>query len=350
MLPCGPGRASSSSRRGRASPAHGRDMSQATVRAAAPLVGRDYGASTCPLAPTRCPYGGACHACPARVQAKLAVNEPGDLYEQEADRIAGQIVQTPAMQVQRRAASGPELTDVPPIVHEVLRSPGQPLDAHTRAFMEPRFGHDFSRVRVHSGVTADQSAREINADAYTAGHNIVFGAGQYRPSTACGQRLIAHELAHVVQQRSTHGSCLMRELAPQPAPTMGTMPQGPSRPATAEDRREFALEAVRFIESQGEFFALPAGSRHGASARPSANDGSQCVDNHRQRRRIRPDCRPCACRLQRRGAHGAGVANDGAAQHGIRATRLCSSCTNGIVTTSCRSHCRKPGRTPAPTN
>ena len=126
-----------------ASPARGQDMSQATVRAAAPLVGRDYAASTCPLAPTRCPYGGACHACPAWVQSKLAISEPDDIYEQEADRIAGQIMQMPAPQVQRRAAGETGPTDVPPIVYEVLRSPGRPFDPAIRALVEPRFDHDF---------------------------------------------------------------------------------------------------------------------------------------------------------------------------------------------------------------
>ena len=89
---------------------------------------------------------------------------------------------------------------VPPIVHEVLRSPGQPLDVATRAFMEPRFGHDFSGVRVHTDAKAAESARAVNALAYTVGRNVVFGAGQYLPQTNAGQRLLAHELTHTVQQ------------------------------------------------------------------------------------------------------------------------------------------------------
>ncbi|HTX75605.1 MAG TPA: DUF4157 domain-containing protein, partial [Terracidiphilus sp.] len=88
----------------------------------------------------------------------------------------------------------------PPIVHEALRSPGQPLDAGIRAFMEPRFGYDLSGVRVHSGTAAERSARDINANAYTVGQNIVFGAGQYAPHQAHGRKLLAHELAHVIQQ------------------------------------------------------------------------------------------------------------------------------------------------------
>lgn len=90
---------------------------------------------------------------------------------------------------------------VPPIVHEVLRSPGQPLDPATRTFMEPRFGHDFSKVRVYADNSAAKSARALHALAYTVAPNIVFGAGQYAPHTHAGQRLLAHELTHVVQQQ-----------------------------------------------------------------------------------------------------------------------------------------------------
>jgi hypothetical protein len=87
-----------------------------------------------------------------------------------------------------------------PIVEDVLRSPGQPLDAATRAFFEPRFGHDFSRVRVHADDRAAASARAVNAVAYTVGRNIPFDAGRYDPTTRQGQRLLAHELTHVAQQ------------------------------------------------------------------------------------------------------------------------------------------------------
>jgi hypothetical protein len=93
-------------------------------------------------------------------------------------------------------------SQVPPIVHEVLRSPGQPLDGETRAFMEPRFGHDFSHVRVHADSRARISARAVSALAYTVGRDVVFGAGRYAPATTEGRRLLAHELTHVVQQRS----------------------------------------------------------------------------------------------------------------------------------------------------
>jgi pimeloyl-ACP methyl ester carboxylesterase len=99
---------------------------------------------------------------------------------------------------QRADKAEPELA--PPIVHEVLAFPGRPLDDETRAFMEPRFGHDFSRVGLHTNARAAASAEAVNALAYTVGQDIVFGAGQYQPRTSEGRRLIAHELAHTVQQ------------------------------------------------------------------------------------------------------------------------------------------------------
>jgi hypothetical protein len=103
----------------------------------------------------------------------------------------------------QRAAVGPAPNKVPPIVHEVLRSPGQPLDPVARDFMEPRFGHDFSKVRVHIDARAAKSARTINAVAYTIGQNIVFGSNQYEPQNNEGKQLLAHELVHVVQQTSS---------------------------------------------------------------------------------------------------------------------------------------------------
>lgn len=95
---------------------------------------------------------------------------------------------------------------VPPIVHEVLRSPGQALDDQTRAFMEPHFGHDFGRVRVHTDKRAGESARAVHAQAYTVGRNIVFATGRYSPRSSAGQTLLAHELVHTVQQQ--HGEAL----------------------------------------------------------------------------------------------------------------------------------------------
>jgi len=89
----------------------------------------------------------------------------------------------------------------PPIVHDVLRSPGRPLDPATRSNLESRLGHDFSKVRIHTSERAANSAEAVDAAAYTVGRNIVFGPGRYAPGTTAGRQLLAHELVHTVQQR-----------------------------------------------------------------------------------------------------------------------------------------------------
>ena len=104
--------------------------------------------------------------------------------------------------MQRRATNQAEPATVPPIVHEVLRSHSQPLDLNTRAFMEPRFGHDFSGVRVHTDARAARSAKAVNALAYTVGNDIAFDKGQYSPDKNEGKRILAHELTHVLQQKT----------------------------------------------------------------------------------------------------------------------------------------------------
>lgn len=102
--------------------------------------------------------------------------------------------------LQRRAVNGTELGDAPPIVYEVLRSSGRPLDKSIRDYLEPRFGHDFSRIRVHDDAEAGDSANALNAEAYTVGSHIVFGPNRYHSDSIGGVHLIAHELAHSVQQ------------------------------------------------------------------------------------------------------------------------------------------------------
>ena len=153
------------------------------------------------------------------LQAKLKIGQPNDIYEQEADRVAEQVMRMPDSVIQRKCAKCDEdeetvlqakvlpgrgsVTlgqDVPPIVHDVLRSPGQPLDPTTRAFMETRFGHDFSQVRVHADRKAAESAQAVNALAYTVGQDIVFGGRSYAPQTDEGLGILAHELTHAVQQ------------------------------------------------------------------------------------------------------------------------------------------------------
>jgi hypothetical protein len=129
---------------------------------------------------SKCGTNEPCADC----QQKRSDNEPKRLQTKRVDGGDGMRARSPA----------------PASVHAVLRSSGQPLDTATRNFMEPRFGQDLSRVRVHSDAAAQRSARDVNAHAYTVGRNIVFGAGRLAPGTQEGKRLIAHELAHVAQQ------------------------------------------------------------------------------------------------------------------------------------------------------
>ena len=162
----------------------------------------------------------------ARIQPKLAVSTPAEGCEQEAERIADGVMHMPDSERPSALASSgavvlggrPADTAVPPLVDEVLRSPGQPLDASTHTFMASRFGHDFSRVRVHADSRASEAAEAVRAMAFTGGHDIVFGAGQYRPETAAGKRLLAHELAHVVQQAAPAGASGPSVLYRQPVP------------------------------------------------------------------------------------------------------------------------------------
>lgn len=210
----------------------------------------------------KCACGGApgptgeCTACrrkrmhgakPLPLQPKLTVNQPNDQYEQEADRVADQVMRMAALpmkqaengsiketeeqieelpttsMVQRKVGNRDTDDEAPPIVHEVLQaqgaSVGQPLDASTRGFMEASFGHDFSQVRIHVDSKASASANAVNAKAYTVGHVIVFNAGQFAPSTSTGQQLLAHELTHVLQQTAAPPkSILARQNSLSPTP------------------------------------------------------------------------------------------------------------------------------------
>ena len=140
-----------------------------------------------------------------------AVDTAGDAYEQEASRIADQAMTMstysagrnapPRLGLQRLSGRSTRQIDTAPAsVDQTLASVGRPLEAELRQDMEQRLGHELSHVRVHSGAMAGQSARDLNANAYAVGHDIVFGAGQFAPQTREGRRLIAHELTHVVQQ------------------------------------------------------------------------------------------------------------------------------------------------------
>ena len=146
-----------------------------------------------------------------RLQRKPAVNQVGDVYEQEANRVAQEVISSPAppaVQCSVIGKNGPATTS--PGIHDVLGSTGQPLDPAARAFFEPRFGRSFSDVRVHSGEQAAEAARSVDALAFTVGRDVVFGAGQYAPGSTDGKRLLAHELTHVMQQQES-GASLQRK-------------------------------------------------------------------------------------------------------------------------------------------
>lgn len=171
------------------------------------------------------------------IQTKLALNTPGDPYEQEADRISEHVTRMPDSELHRKCAYGGTCADcqsghsgqhqrfqpkgrdagdapktaVPPLVDKVLQSPGERLDPATLRFMEPRFGYDFGAVRVHADATAAESARAVHAHAYTQGEHIVFARGRYEPTTAEGRRLVGHELAHVVQQVGQSSGLVQRQ-------------------------------------------------------------------------------------------------------------------------------------------
>jgi hypothetical protein len=117
--------------------------------------------------------------------------------------LSGQCDDCQSQRLQRKARNASDPKEIPSIVHDVLRSPAQGLDPATQAFFTPRFGYDFSQVRVHTDARAAASAQAVNADAYTVGRDIVFGSGLYSPTSADGRRLLAHELTHVVQQGHT---------------------------------------------------------------------------------------------------------------------------------------------------
>jgi hypothetical protein len=129
----------------------------------------------------------------------------------------------------------------PHSVRETLRSRGQPLDADTRAYFEPRYGHDFSRVRVHTDHQAGESARAVDAAAYTVGSQIAFAEGRYRPGTAAGRCLLAHELAHVAQQGS--GS------APGPDLEVGKPSDAAERAADAAAQHALAHVTMRTVDA-----------------------------------------------------------------------------------------------------
>jgi Domain of unknown function (DUF4157) len=172
----------------------------------------------------KCACGGDCPRCQSNKtqstpsQSKLIISEPGDRTEQEADRIAHSVMQQPnpsmrpqigakpkQHQYQRQPSgdrSGSALAPQPP---SAIPTPGQGLPEPVRHSMETRFGQDFSQVRMHTSPQAAQAAAALHARAFTLGSDIVFGANEFQPQTSSGQLLLAHELVHYLQQRSSSG-------------------------------------------------------------------------------------------------------------------------------------------------
>ncbi len=175
------------------------------------------------------------------LQTKMAVSQPDDPHERQADQVAEQVMRMPAARpvpprvsrlsggIDRKCSGCEEDQQASPMVHRKKRpgpdSPtakthpgriaadlggGQSLSQQTRAFFEPRFGRSFNDVRVHAGGTAQQMATSLNARAFTTGNDIVFAPGQYRPGTTSGRQLLAHELTHVIQQSGNPAARLVQ--------------------------------------------------------------------------------------------------------------------------------------------
>jgi hypothetical protein len=218
------------------------------------------------------------------VAQSLTINQPGDHYEQEADRVAEQVTsgsvalpgglsnltgsvgplqrecscggtcascQEEEDRLQRKAESSAAPQQhagaAPEIVHEVLRSAGQPLDHSTRAYFERGFGRNFSGVRVHIDSRAVESARAVNALAYTLGSEIAFASGKYAPTTHEGQRLLAHELAHVVQQRASTNAASVVQRQSLPASKREPEALNPQRKLRPPIPDEIKAEMIRQI-------------------------------------------------------------------------------------------------------
>lgn len=176
-------------------------------------------------------------AGPEHIQTRLVVNQPGDIYEQEADQVAEQVLKMSVPRLQHQGVAVKEIeegffptgslvqeqvgseagihSEAVDISHDILASASQPLDGVTRAFMESRFGHDFGQVRVHKDSTAVTLNQRLNASAFTIGKDIFFGQGQYNLGSSSGMKLLAHELTHTIQQGAS-GEMVQADFAVEP--------------------------------------------------------------------------------------------------------------------------------------
>jgi hypothetical protein len=214
------------------------------------------------------------------IQARLRIGHADDPLEHEADRVADQVVRSPESRSVSaaprlfspsisNAAAGPQPRQSARrpddaalgMVRDILGSTGMPLDPGTRTFMEERFKRNFSGVRVHTSSFAEQSAECLDANAYTVGHHVVFGAGQYAPGTVQGRRLIAHELTHVLQQSGSSGATLglvqrddkhPTSTASKPAPSKAAAPPAPAGPAPASETKPSLSQFWSAVAAVGE--------------------------------------------------------------------------------------------------
>ena len=247
-----------------------------------------------------CACGGGCLAC--QPHSNLKVSQPNDAAEIEADQIADRVMrmsvndakphrelsntsntihrkcdacdeaeeevaEEPVMRKEAfaSAAATPPPDDTPPAIKNAISSDGQPLDLQTRSFFQPKLGADLGKVRVHTNSWAANSARSVNALAYTVGQNIFFGDGQYNPGSATGRALLAHELVHTIQQSTGN--------------VPGRIQRQPSQPADsdAELRREMVNMAARWlagmavqVETMRQSAAIALATTTGSAAAPRA--------------------------------------------------------------------------------
>jgi hypothetical protein len=236
---------------------------------------------------------------PARLQTKLELGMPGDVHEQEADRVAEQVMRMPEPKGRSKAPadiSGHTTAPAalvqtksthpgdnggaaaPPIVDDVLRSPGQPLDAATRAFMEPRLGQDFGHVRVHTDTKAAESAAAINARAFAANHHVVLGAGEYAPQTGSGRRLLSHELTHVAQGTRGEGNAgaVIHRQPVANAPDKAADDKSSSKDGKSqdEDGRQLVWRLVAALLHK----SYPKPAKPAAGNSPSTTEGQAAAD------------------------------------------------------------------------
>jgi hypothetical protein len=210
----------------------------------------------------------------ATIQPKLAINQPGDAYEQEADQMAEQVMAAPALsdsppRIQRHSENATaSSTEVPASVQQTLSGTGKSLEPSVRQEMEQRFGQDFSQVKIHAGASAAQSANDLNAHAYTVGRDIVFGAGKYAPQQQSGKKLLAHELTHVVQQSAGASAIQRSDRDPDEVIAMGKEDEAikaRAKRGIASGKPAFAVHEVmwRLVKNYGlnEHFELN-GSRY----------------------------------------------------------------------------------------